>query len=173
MCIKETKKKTIHDGFMFVCVAEKCELMFYFFVFFYSSFDRQFSAVASKKTRKWWFFKDVCMCKSMVFFLVFLCTFPWSQNPIFWHRSDYIEDCLDRRTKKICELLLRRASHSGSPLGPSAHHQESGELNRWPSTRGDPSLNGNHLIWTVQWTIQMFKSRIPPGHLVTCFDSSI
>ena len=37
---------------MYVCEAEKCEVMVFFFVFFYSSFDRQFSAVAGEKNPK-------------------------------------------------------------------------------------------------------------------------
>ena len=58
-------EKTINDGFMYVCVAEKCEVMVFFRFFFYSSFDRQFSAVARKKNENDCFLSMyVCMCKA-------------------------------------------------------------------------------------------------------------
>ena len=76
--IKKTKK-SINDGFMYVCVAEKCEMMDFYFGFFYSSFYRQFSVVARKKNEKWWIFMYVCMCKAKSIidgFFCFFCTFP-------------------------------------------------------------------------------------------------
>ena len=55
-------KKSINDGFMYVCVAEKCKMMDFFGFFFYSSFYRQFSAVAGKKTGKMMDFLCMYVC---------------------------------------------------------------------------------------------------------------
>ena len=60
---------------MYVCVAEKCEMMDFYFVFFYSSFYRQFSAVAGNKNEKWWIFMYVCMCKAKSIIDGFFCGF--------------------------------------------------------------------------------------------------
>ena len=49
--MQKNEKKPINDGLMYVCVAEKCEMMVFFGFFFNTSFDRQFSAVARKKTK--------------------------------------------------------------------------------------------------------------------------
>ena len=46
-------KKSINDGFMYVCVAEKCEMMDFYFVFFSSVvFIDNFPPSLGKKTEK-------------------------------------------------------------------------------------------------------------------------
>ena len=61
---------------MYVCMcSRKMWNDGFFSFFFFSSFYRQFSAVAWEKTEKWWIFMYVCMCKAKSiidgFFLVF------------------------------------------------------------------------------------------------------
>ena len=76
---KKPNKKSINDGFMHECVAEKCEIMDSFH-FFTVAFVDNFLPSLGKKNETSWIFLYVCMCKakSMIdgFLLVFLCTFP-------------------------------------------------------------------------------------------------
>ena len=78
---KKTKKKSINDVCMYVCVAEKCEMMDFFRFFFFSSFYRQFSAVAWEKKPKNDGFLCMYVCmyvceKQNPSLMVFCCTFP-------------------------------------------------------------------------------------------------
>ena len=60
---------------MYVCVAEKCEMMDFFRFFSSVVFIDNFLLSLGKKTEKWWIFMYVCMCKAKSiidgFFLVF------------------------------------------------------------------------------------------------------
>ena len=63
--MEKKPKKSINDGFMYVCVAEKCEMMDFYFVFFSSVvFIDNFPPSLGKKTEKLRIFMYVCMCKA-------------------------------------------------------------------------------------------------------------
>ena len=54
--------KTINDGFMYVCVAEKCEVIVFSTVVSIDNFPPSLG-----KKPKMMVFKDVCMCKAKTF----------------------------------------------------------------------------------------------------------
>ena len=82
MCTEKKTKKSMNDGFMYVCVAEKCEMMDFYFVFSIVVFIDNFPPSLGKKNPKndGFLCMNVCVKQNpslMDFFLFFFpCTLP-------------------------------------------------------------------------------------------------